>query len=112
LVQKDRDAELRAAVPDALGHLGLPPKGELKLLRVALEDGAESVRNAAAWRAGSLGPGAAPLLPDLLRILEGLGRGDWGRTCVIRALEAMGPAATPALEALRAEGRAGAGKGE
>jgi len=106
-VQKDRDAEVRAAVPDALGHLGLSPKVELELLRVALEDGAKSVLNAAAWRAGSLGPAAAPLLPDLLRILDGLGSGDWGRRCVIRALETMGSAAAPALEALRAEGRAG-----
>ena len=106
-VQKDRDAEVRAAVPGALGQLGLSPKVELKLLRVALGDRAQSVRNAAAWRAGSLGPAAAPLLGDLLRILDGLDREDWGRRCVIRALEAMGSAAAPALEALRAEDRAG-----
>ena len=105
-VQKDRDAEVRAAVPDALRHLGLAPKAELELLRAALEDGADSVRNAAAWRAGSLGPAAIPLLPYLLRILDGRGPGDWGRRCVIRALEEMGSAAAPALEALRAEDRA------
>jgi uncharacterized protein (TIGR02996 family) len=104
-VQSDRDAEVRAAVPGALGHLGLSPKVELKLLRVALQDPATSVRNAAAWRAGSLGPAAAPLLPDLLRMLDGLDPKDWGRSCVIRALEAIGSAAAPALEALRAEDR-------
>ena len=102
-----RDAEVRAAVPGALGQVGLSPKVELKLVRVALGDRAQSVRNAAAWRAGSLGPVAAPLLPDLLRMLDGLDPKDWGRSCVIRALEAMGPAAAPALEALRAEDRAG-----
>ena len=74
---------------------------------MALGDGAESVRNAGAWRAGPLGPAAAPLLPDLLRILDNLGPKDWGRRGVIRALEAMGTAAAPALEALRAEDRAG-----
>ena len=83
-------------MPRALDHLGLSPKAELKLLRVALGDGAESVRNAAVWRAESLGPAAAPLLPDLLRMLDGLDRGDWVRRCVIRALEAMGSAAAPA----------------
>jgi uncharacterized protein (TIGR02996 family) len=107
LVQKDRDAEVRAAVPQALEHLELSPKVELELLRVALEDGATSVRNGAVWRAGSLGPAAAPLLPEFLRILDGLDPGDWGRRCVIRALEALGSAAVPALEALRAEERAG-----
>ncbi len=106
-VQKDRDAEVRAAVPDALRHLGLSPKVELELLRTALEDGADRVRNAAAWRAGSLGPTAIPLLPDLLRILDGRGPGDWGRRCVIRALEEMGSAAAPTLEALRAKDLAG-----
>lgn len=110
-VQKDRDAEVRAAVPAALSYLGLSPKVELKLLRVALEDRTESVRHAAAWRAGFLGPAALPLLPDLLRILNGLAPGDWGRRCVIRALEAMGSAAAPALEALQAEDRAGGGRG-
>jgi hypothetical protein len=104
LVQKDRDAEVRA-------HLGLSPKVELELLRVALADVAESVRNAAVWRAGSLGPAAVGLLPDLLRILDGLGPEDWGRRWVIRALEAMGSAAAPALEALQAEDRAGGGRG-
>lgn len=102
-VQRDGDAELRAAVPQALDRLGLSPKVELKLLRVALKDVARDVRTAAVWRAGSLGPAAAPLLPDLLRLLDGLDREDWCRRCVIRALEAMGPAAAPALEALRAE---------
>ncbi len=105
-VQSDRDAEVRAAVPGALGHLGLSAEVERELLRVALGDGARSVRNAAAWRAGSLGPAAAPLLPDLLRMLDGLDPKDWGRSCVIRALEAMGSAAAPALEALSAEDRA------
>jgi HEAT repeat protein len=106
-VQRDRDAEVRAAVPWALDHLGLSPKVELELLRVALGDVAEGVRSAAVWRAGSLGPAAAPLLPDLLRILDGLNREDWCWTCVTRALAAMGPAAAPALEALRAEDSAG-----
>ena len=109
-VQKD-DPEVRAAVPQALEHLGLSPKVELELLRVALGDVAEGVRTAAVWRAGSLGPAAAPLLGDLLRILDGLEPGDGGRRCVIRALEAMGSAAAPALEALRAEGCAGGGRG-
>jgi hypothetical protein len=102
-VQRDRDAEVRAAVPQALDHLGLAPKVELELLRSALGDVANGVRSAAVWRAGSLGPVAAPLLPDLLRILDGLNREDWCWRCVIRALEAMGSAAAPALEALRAE---------
>src|SRR5438270_254029 len=91
-VQQDRDAEVRAAVPGALGQLGLSPKVELELLRVALGDVAERVRNAAVWRAASLGPAAAPLLPDLVRHLDGLGPEDWGRRWVIRALEAMGSA--------------------
>src|SRR5262249_55057770 len=56
LVQKDHDAEVRAVVPQALEHLGLSPKVELELLRVALRDVAEGVRTAAVWRAGSLGP--------------------------------------------------------
>jgi hypothetical protein len=106
-VQKDRDAEVRAAVPAALEHLGLSPEGELELLRVALRDEAESVRNAAAYRARSLGPAAIGVLPDLLRSLDGPGSSDWGRGCVIRALEAMGTAAAPALEAARAKNRAG-----
>jgi HEAT repeat protein len=105
-VQKDRDAEVRAAVPDALTHLGLSPKVELDLLRVALSDAASGVRSAALWRAGSLGPAAAPLLPDLLRIVDGLDRGDWQRSLVSRALQAMGAVAAPALDALRAEDRA------
>jgi uncharacterized protein (TIGR02996 family) len=105
LVQKDRDAEVRAAVPQALTHLELSPKVELGLLRVALKDTASSVRNAAVWRAGSLGPAAAPLMSDLLRILDGPDREDWCRSLVRRALEAMGSVAAPALDALRAEGR-------
>jgi hypothetical protein len=106
-VQKDRDAEVRAAVPQALTHLGLSPKVELDLLRVALKDVASGVRSAAVWRAGSLGPAAAPLLPDLLRLLEtGLDREDWCRSLVSRALEAMGSVAAPALDALRASDRA------
>jgi hypothetical protein len=91
------------AAEDALDHLGLSPKGERKLLRVALRDVARDVRTAAVWRAGSLGPAAALLLPDLLRLLDGLDREDWCQRCVLRALEAMGPAAAPALEALRAQ---------
>jgi hypothetical protein len=106
-VQRDRDAEVRAAVPQALDHLGLSPKVEVELLRVALGDVAGDIRTAAVWRAGSLGPAAAPLLPDLLRLLHGLDCEDWFRRCVIRALEAMGPAAAPAREALRAEDSAG-----
>jgi hypothetical protein len=106
-VQQDRDGEVRAAVVDALSYLGLSPEVELGLLRVALADRAESVRSAATWRAGSLGPAAIPLLPDLLRNLEGLDSGDWRRRGVIRALEAMGSAAAPALDALRAEDRGG-----
>jgi hypothetical protein len=105
-VQKDRDAEVRAAVPQALEHLELSPKVELDLLQVALNDVASGVRSAALWRAGSLGPVAAPLLPDLLRIAEGLERGDWCRSQVSRALQAMGAVAAPALEALQAEDRA------
>ncbi len=106
-VQKDREAEVRAAVPEALSELGLSPKVELELLRVALQDRAESVRNSAVWRVAALGPTAIGLLPDLLRILDGLGREDWGHRWVIRAVEAMGAAAAPALETLRAEDRAG-----
>src|SRR5262249_34591916 len=102
-VQKDRDAEIRAAVPNALTHLELSPKVEVELLRVALNDAASGVRSAAVWRAGSLGPAAAPLLPDLLRILDGLPRDDWCRSLVSRALQAMGSVAAPALDALRAE---------
>ncbi len=105
-VQKDRDAEVRAAVPHALGHLELSPKVELELLRVALKDPAPGVRSAAVWRAGSLGPAAAGLLPDLLRILDGLDREGWCRTLVSRALQALGPVAAPALEALREADRA------
>jgi uncharacterized protein (TIGR02996 family) len=105
-VQMDRDAEVRAAVPDALAHLGLCPKVERELLRVALRDPAARVRTAAAWRARHLGPAAAPLLPELLRMLDGMDPEDWGRRAVIRALEEMGPTAAPALEALRAEDRA------
>ncbi len=41
----------------------------------------------------ALGPAAAPLLPDLLRILDGLDREEWSWSCVVRALEAMGSAA-------------------
>ena len=107
LVQRDRDAEVRAAVPRALDHLGLSPKVELELLRVALGDVARDVRTAAVWRAGSLGPAAAGLLGDLLRLLDGLDREDWCRRGVIRALEAMGSAAAAALGALRAEDSAG-----
>jgi hypothetical protein len=106
-VQWDRAAKVRAAVPRALEHLGVSPKAELKLLRVALGDAAEEVRTAAVWRAAALGPAAAPLLPDLLRILDGLDREAWCRRWVIRALEALGPAAAPALEALRAEDDSG-----
>jgi uncharacterized protein (TIGR02996 family) len=106
-LQRDREATVRAAVPRALEHLGLSAKAELELLRVALGDAAEEVRTAAVWRAAALGPAAAPLLPDLLRILDGLDREDWCRRWVIRALEALGAAAAAALEALRAEDSSG-----
>jgi uncharacterized protein (TIGR02996 family) len=111
-VQKDCDAEVRAAVPGALSYLGLSRHLELELLRLALEDEAESVRNAAVWRAGFLGSAAIPLLPSLLRLLDGLGPEDWSRRCVIRAVEAMGSAAAPVLESLRAEDLAGSDGGE
>ena len=88
--QKEPDAAVRAAVVYALDCLELSPKVELKLLRVALQDEAESVRNAAVWRAASLGPTAAPLLPELLRILDGLDAKDWDRRCAIRAIKSLG----------------------
>src|SRR5262249_33387262 len=90
--QKDRAPEVRAAVADALRHLGLSPTGEMKLLRVALKDGVRCPqRGGVACR----------------KCLE-----DWDRRCVIRALKAMGPAAAPALDALQAKAGAGRERGE
>jgi len=94
----ESDSDRRARALRSIGEKRQASLASMKGLEEALRDPADGIREAAAWSAGQLGVGAAPLVPSLAAALA-------DRSHVVRGLAALGlrdagAAAEPALPRL------------